>query len=642
MANFGGGSAPLNQRTLTDADFRLMVDTVVDYAIAVLDPGGIVISWNDGARLLNGYEAPEVLGRHFSLFYPSEMLDQNLPEKELETARDAGRVEQEGWRLRKDGTRFWASVVITRMNGRNGELRGFSLICRDLSERRRQDEMLRLSEERFRLLVEGVKDYAIFMLDPGGHVVSWNLGAQKNKGYEAAEIIGQHFSKFYPPEVAATGWPELELRNALRDGRFEDEGWRVRKDGSRFWASVVITALHDASGRHRGFAKVTRDLTERRRVTALEDEGRRVTNFLAMLGHELRNPLAPISNALELLKREKTESAVVLHTRDIIGRQLRQMTRLVDDLLDVGRITSGKVHLESKPVRLRDAIAQAIEAVRPLIASKSQTLHSPLGEADPWIAGDSARVIQVVSNLIHNAAKFTQSGGNIHVSLTQAGSDADISVRDDGPGIQPKDLQRIFDLFVQGEQDMARSQGGLGLGLSLVQQLVTLHGGRVSAFSTGRPGEGSEFVVQFPTAPAPATLLESEPRPVGEQRVLVVDDNKDAAETMALLLEALGYRSSIAHDGLSAIEAVKAQDPDVVLLDIGLPDLSGHEVARRLRAELVNPPALIAITGYGQASDRDTSLEVGFKAHMTKPVDVDRLSALLERLLAPKAGGAGG
>jgi PAS domain S-box-containing protein len=642
MSDFGGGSAPLNQRTLTDADFRLMVDTVVDYAIAVLDPGGIVISWNDGARLLNGYEAPEVLGRHFSLFYPSEMLDQNLPEQELETAREAGRVEQEGWRLRKDGTRFWASVVITRMTGRNGEVRGFSLICRDLSERRRQDEMLRLSEERFRLLVEGVKDYAIFMLDPGGHIVSWNLGAQKNKGYEAAEIIGQHFSKFYPPEVAATGWPELELRNALRDGRFEDEGWRVRKDGSRFWASVVITALHDASGRHRGFAKVTRDLTERRRVTALEDEGRRVTNFLAMLGHELRNPLAPISNALELLKREKTESAVVLHTRDIIGRQLRQMTRLVDDLLDVGRITSGKVHLESKPVRLRDAIAQAVEAVRPLITSKSQTLHAPVGEADPWIAGDSARVIQIVSNLIHNAAKFTQSGGNIHVSLIQAGSDADISVRDDGPGIQPKDLQRIFDLFVQGEQDMARSQGGLGLGLSLVQQLVTLHGGRVSAFSTGRPGEGSEFVVQFPTTPAPATLLESEPRPVGEQRVLVVDDNKDAAETMALLLEALGYRSSIAHDGLSAIEAVKAQDPDVVLLDIGLPDLSGHEVARRLRAELVNPPALIAVTGYGQASDRDTSLEVGFKAHMTKPVDVDRLSALLERLLAPKAGGAGG
>ena len=639
MADFGGGSAPLNQRTLTDADYRLMVDTVIDYAIAVLDPGGIVISWNDGARLLNGYEAPEVLGRHFSLFYPSETLDQSLPEKELETARQAGRVEQEGWRLRKDGTRFWASVVITRMSGRNGEVRGFSLICRDLSERRRQDEALRMSEERFRLLVEGVKDYAIFMLDPGGHVVSWNLGAQKNKGYEASEIIGQHFSTFYPPEVAATGWPELELRHALRDGRFEDEGWRVRKDGSRFWASVVITALHDASGRHRGFAKVTRDLTERRRVTALEDEGRRVTNFLAMLGHELRNPLAPISNALELLKREKTESAVVLHTRDIIGRQLRQMTRLVDDLLDVGRITSGKVHIESKPVRLRDAIAQGIEAVRPLIASKSQTLHFPLGEADPWIAGDNARVIQIVSNLIHNAAKFTQNGGNIHVSLSQAGTDADISVRDDGPGIQPKDLQRIFDLFVQGEQDMARSQGGLGLGLSLVQQLVTLHGGRVSAFSTGRAGEGSEFVVQFPTTPAPATTLESEPRPVGEQRVLVVDDNKDAAETMALLLEALGYRSSIAHDGLSAIKAVKAQDPDVVLLDIGLPDLSGHEVARRLRAELVNPPALIAITGYGQASDRDTSLEVGFKAHMTKPVDLDRVSALPARLLAPKTGG---
>ncbi|QGW80682.1 PAS domain-containing hybrid sensor histidine kinase/response regulator [Variovorax paradoxus] len=633
MADHGGGSAPLNQRTLADADFRLMVEAVSDYSIIVLDPGGIVISWNDGARKLKGYDAAEAIGRHFSLFYPSELLEQNQPDRALETVRQAGHMEEEGWRLRKDGTRFWASVVITRMTGSNGDVRGFSMITRDLSERRRQDEMLRMSEERFRLLVEGVKDYAIFMLDPAGHIVSWNLGAQKNKGYEASEIIGQHFSVFYPPEVAATGWPEQELRNALRDGRFEDEGWRIRKDGSRFWASVVITALHDATGRHRGFAKVTRDLTERRRVTALEDEGRRVTNFLAMLGHELRNPLAPISNALELLKREKAESAVIAHTRDIIGRQLKQMTRLVDDLLDVGRITSGKIHLESKPVRLRDAIAEAAEAVRPLIESKSQTLHLHLQETDPWISGDSARVIQIVSNLIHNAAKFTHNSGNVHVSLSQVGEDADISVRDDGPGIPPKDLQRIFDLFVQGEQNMARSQGGLGLGLSLVQQLTTLHGGRVSAFSTGRAGEGSEFVVQFQTTQPPMATLEAEPRPVGEQRVLVVDDNVDAAETMALLLEALGYKSSVAHGGLSAIEAVKAQDPDVVLLDIGLPDLNGHEVAKRLRAEMINPPPLIAITGYGQASDRDTSLEAGFRAHLTKPVDVDKLTALLEQLL---------
>ena len=635
MAEHGGGSAPLNQRTLTDADYRLMVEGVTDYAITVLDPGGIFISWNGGAKKLNGYDGPEVLGRHFSLLYPSELLEQNRPDRDLASALELGHVEEEGWRLRKDGTRFWASVVITRMTGTDGDVRGYSMITRDLSERRRQDEMLRMSEERFRLLVEGVKDYAIFMLDPGGHIVSWNLGAQKNKGYEASEIIGQHFSKFYPAEVAASGWPEEELRNALRDGRFEDEGWRIRKDGSRFWASVVITALHDATGKHRGFAKVTRDLTERRRVTALEDEGRRVTNFLAMLGHELRNPLAPISNALELLKREKTDSAVVAHTRDIIGRQLRQMTRLVDDLLDVGRITSGKIHLESKPVRLRDAIAQAAEAVRPLIESKSQALHLDAGATDPWVAGDSARIIQIVSNLIHNAAKFTHDGGSIWVSLSESGTNADISVRDDGPGIPPKDLSRIFDLFVQGEQNVARTQGGLGLGLSLVQQLTTLHDGRVSAFSTGRPGEGSEFVVQFPTTLAPVATLEAQPRPAGEQRVLVVDDNRDAAETMAMLLEALGYRSSVAHGGLAAIEAVKSQDPDVVLLDIGLPDLSGHEVARRLRAEMINPPPLIAVTGYGQASDRDTSLEAGFRAHLTKPVDVDRLSALLERLLEP-------
>ncbi|WP_395320856.1 PAS domain S-box protein [Variovorax sp. UC74_104] len=634
-------SRRLSPDTLTDADFRLMVEAVGDHAIVMLDPDGTIVDCNPGAQALYRCGRAGAVGQHVSLFYTPEALDEGLPARDLQQARENGRVHGEGWEVRQNGPRFWGDTVITRLDGPDGTVRGFVKITRDFTERRQQEELLRASEERFRLIVEGVKDYAIFMLDPGGHVASWNLGAQHTKGYAAEEIIGQHFSKFYPPEVAARGWPAEELRNALRDGRFEDEGWRVRKDGSRFWASVVITAVYDRAGRHRGFAKVTRDLTERRRITALEDEGRRMTTFLAMLGHELRNPLAPISNAVALLKREQTESRVLRNTRDIIDRQLRQMTRLIDDLLDVGRITSGKIQLEAKPVRLRDAVLDAADAVRALAAQKEQRLEVQVDAADPWITGDRARIVQVVSNLLHNACKFTPIGGQVTVTLAAGAADAatgmpeaEISVRDNGMGVQPQDLQKIFDLFVQGEQDVARSSGGLGLGLSLVQQLVSLHGGRVSVFSSGRPGEGSEFLVQLPAAapPEPGGGLSRSPE---DRLVLVVDDNKDAAETLSLLVQSLGYATQVVHGGLAAIEAAKELRPDVMLIDIGMPDLDGHAVVRRLRAELVDPPVAIAVTGYGQAADRETSYEAGFHSHLTKPVDVERMTDILTHLLRP-------
>ena len=633
--------APLGRRHLTDSDYRLMVECVTDYAIFMLDPEGVILSWNRGAQRIKGYEASEVVGRHMALLYPQELLDRHWPEHELAMARASGIFQDEGWRLRKDGTRFWASIVMTRIDGPNGELLGFSKITRDLSERRRHEELLRLSEERFRLLVEGVQDYAIFMLDPSGHVVSWNSGAQKTKGYAAPEIIGKHFSVFYPPDVSPD-WPNEELRIALRVGRFEDEGWRIRQDGSRFWANVIITSLTDAAGGHRGFAKVTRDLTERCRVLKLEDEGRRITNFLALLGHELRNPLAPISNAVALLERENSDSKALCATRDIIGRQLRQLNRLVDDLLDVGRITSGKIQLEAQPVRFIDALHEAVEAARPLIDHKAHVLEID-ETADPWVLGDRARIIQILSNLIGNAAKFTPPAGRISVRVLATSTITEVRVMDNGPGIPPHELQKVFQLFFQCDQDIARSQGGLGLGLSLVQQLVALHGGDISAFSKGVDGEGSEFVIRLPSAPAPAPTPEPVPEggkgadPFSGKRVLVVDDNHDSAETMAMLLDVLGYAASMAYDGLAAVQAVKADAPDLVLLDIGLPGISGLEVARRIRAEVAMPPPLIAITGYGQEHDREASLQAGFHDHLTKPVDIDKLVALLDHLLGDPA-----
>ncbi|WP_394792351.1 PAS domain S-box protein [Rhodoferax sp.] len=626
-------SAALDLQTLQDAHYRQMVMTVSDYAIFFIDLSGVVLSWNAGARLLKGYDANEVIGQHISKFYPAELMQQRWPEHELSVARSIGRIEDEGWRIRKDGTRFWANIVITRLDDADGVPIGFSKITRDLTERRRQEELLRASEERFRLLVEGVNDYAIFMLDPCGYVVSWSRGAQQSKGYAATEIIGKHFSVFYPADVVARGWPEEELRNAVRDGHFEDEGWRVRKDGTRFWANVVITTLRDAAGVHRGFAKVTRDLTESRRAMKLEDEGRKITNFLAMLGHELRNPLAPISNAVTLLEREADPSKVVRFSREIIGRQLRQLTRLVDDLLDVGRITSGRIHLESKPVRVQDLVRDAIEVVKPLCDQKNHAVDVVDDASDPWIAGDAVRLVQVLSNLLHNATKFTPLGGHIRVQTLVRGDRVDILVQDDGPGIAAADLPTIFDLFVQGAQDSARSLGGLGLGLSLVQQLVALHGGTVSAFSTGRPGEGSEFLVQLPTTPAPTTSNAASPSKPDIETVLVVDDNQDAANTLAMILEGMGYVTSVVYNGTDALEAMKTQPLAAVLLDLGLPDLSGLDVAIAVKAALAFPPPLVAITGYGQENDRAASRDAGFLAHLTKPVDVERLHGVLQQIL---------
>ncbi|HEY3697857.1 MAG TPA: PAS domain S-box protein [Spongiibacteraceae bacterium] len=608
---------PFMSATVSDADYRLMVEEVGDYAIMMLDPSGFIASWNAGGKRLKGYSADEIIGQHFSVFYPPELLARHWPEHELKMAREIGRFEDEGWRVRKDGTRFWASVIITRLTDEHGTLRGFSKITRDLSDRRRHEELLRLSEERFRLLVEGVKDYAIYMLDPAGHVASWNSGARQTKGYQASEIIGKHFSIFYPADVAATGWPDKELKKALEEGRYEEEGWRVRKDGSRFWANCIITPLFDASERLYGFAKVTRDLTEKRRVSTLEDEGRRITTFIAMLAHELRNPLAPISNALAILRLEPHLPPAVEAANDIIARQLKQLTRLVNDLLDVNRIALNKLHLETKAVALESVIAEAIETIAPLLAENEQTLDADFRGCNLWVKGDRARLVQIIGNVLHNAAKFTQRNGHIEIYLHADNQQASIVIKDNGPGIAPERIPLLFNRFSQIEDDAQKIFGGLGLGLSLAQQLAMLQGGKVQVFSTGIAGEGSEFVISFPSIAPPQENTSA----ALSKTVLVVDDNHDSADTMALLLENLGYRSIIAYDGLQALAAIRQHSPQVVLLDIGLPGMDGIEVAQRINAEFTTPPTLIAVTGYGMEKDRMRSFTAGFQAHLTKPVD---------------------
>jgi PAS domain S-box-containing protein len=525
--------------------------------------------------------------------------------------------------------------------------------------RRRSTDSLRQVEEHLEKLISSVRDYAIFLLDQEGHVLTWNAGAEAIKGYRADEILGEHFSRFYPPEALATRWPEQELAEAGRVGSFEDEGWRLRKDGSRFWASVVITALRDEEGGVRGFLKITRDLTDRRhaeealrvseealrrshddlevRVRERTAELARVdanrNRFLAMLGHELRNPLAPIRNALEILK-SGPEEAPRERALSLIERQVEHVVRLVDDLLDVSRVIHGKIELRRRIVDLATAVERGVENAQPVLDAHGHRLQVTQPAEPLWVHGDVVRLAQVVSNLLGNAAKYTPEPSRIELSTRREGGEAVLAVRDPGIGIPPELLPSIFDFFVQGESSLARSAGGLGIGLTLVHHIVALHGGTVAASSPGE-GRGAVLSVRLPLAGADRTPeIETAMAASNERRrVLVVDDNVDAAESLVELLTIWGHEATSSHDGPSALAAVAKLRPEVVLLDIGLPGMNGYEVASQLRAIPDNPVLLLAaLTGYGQPGDRERSAAAGFHVHLTKPVDAARLRELLSEL----------
>jgi PAS domain S-box-containing protein len=1076
--------------------FRLLVEGTTEYAIFMLDPNGHIRTWNAGAERLKGFRAEEIIGQHFSRLYPQEAIDRGWPDHELKVAGAEGRFEDEGWRIRKDGTQFWANVMITALYDDQGQLRGFSKVTRDLTARKNAEEALRQSEERFRLMIEGVKDYAIFLLDAEGKIESWNSGAERIKGYRAEEIIGQHFSRLYPQEAIDRGWPDHELKVARAEGRFEDEGWRMRKDGTQFWANVIITALYDREGNFRGFSKVTRDLTERKRsednarqliqesvarqaaeenarvvheererlrvtlasigdaviatnaegridflnevaerligmtateaagcprpdvfhivnaqtrrtvgnpalralkegtiiglanhtiliskdgterpiddsaapirdargevigcvlvfrdvtekkladealrqseqqfrqladampqiiwtagadgridylnrrwteftglpqtvsneawgtllhpddaqqaserwaasvkdgatfdlpvrlldsrhevyrwhlirtiavrddagnvvrwygsstdihaqkrmqqasyylaqasaalatvvdfdstlqkianlavpffadwaavdlqrdgqltrlavahqdpnkielarqlmreyppspyaeggisavfrtgqpqlmsdVTdellmksakderhlqllrslglksyicvplvvsgntrgvltfatseshrryngedlamamdlahrasvalentelyeALRDADRRKDEFLATLAHELRNPLAPIRNSLEILKMPRVDTEVADHARDVMERQVHHLVRLVDDLLDVSRIMRGKIVLRKERIELATVVARAVEAVQSLIDSQRHELSVRLTEQSLALDADPVRLAQVVVNLLTNAAKYTEPGGRIEVEANGGGGSAVLIVRDNGIGIPFDTLPRIFDLFVQVDHAAVRSQGGLGIGLTLVRNLIELHNGTIEARSDG-PGKGSEFIVRLPLAkampaqPETSGLKTQQPLASGF-RLLVVDDNQDAANSLGMLLRLQGHEVQVAYSGMATLEIVKEFLPDAVLLDIGMPGMDGYEVAKRLREQpSLQKAMLVALTGWGQQEDRRRTAEAGFDRHLVKPLDAKLLQNLLEDL--KKRSGVGG
>ncbi|WP_427306370.1 hybrid sensor histidine kinase/response regulator [Cupriavidus sp. H39] len=633
-----------DDRHAADTPYRTLVESVQDYAIFTLDVGGHVSSWNKGAARIKGYRREEILGKHFSQFYTPDAVARRWPDAELKAAAELGRFEDEGWRVRKDGSRFWANVVITALRNPEGQLIGFGKVTRDLTEQRRAAEALRQSEESLRLLVEGVKDYAIFMLDPGGHIVSWNSGASYIKGYRRDEIIGRHFSLFYPQEDLAAGKPARHLDLARRAGRIEDEGWRVRKDGSLFWANVTLTAVYDDSRALRGFAEVTRDMSERRRREELERSSQRLNEFLATLSHELRNPLAPVRNALTAMRLAPADGALANQSLALIERQVTHLSRLVDDLLDIGRITSGRIELRTGPVEFNEIIALALEGARPALDAKAQRVDLQGSSGTIRMDADRTRLVQVMQNLVLNASKFSPPGTVVTITTAAQNRTLEVRVTDQGRGISPHALEEIFQLFVQESRPGTDVHGGLGIGLSLCRSLVELHGGTIAASSAG-PGLGSTFTVRLPLPAArqsddphgailPATVPDKPD--LQAQRILLVDDNRDAADSLAMLLEMCGHEVTIAYDGSEALHVAPRCRPHIALIDLAMPGMDGYEVVRAMRGVAgTESTRFVALTGFGQPADRQHTEAAGFDAHLVKPVELETLFGTIARLRQP-------
>jgi len=454
---------------------------VLDYAIFLLDESGHILSWNAGAQRIKGYKPQEIIGKHFSIFYPEEDLAWDKPGRELKTALQEGRVEDEGWRVRKDGSRFWASVVITPLYEADGRLRGFGKVTRDLSERRLAEEHLRRSEEEFRMLVSHVTDYAIFMLDARGYVQTWNAGAQRIKGWTADEIIGKHFSTFYTQEDLDAQKPERELEMAKTAGRVEDEAWRVRKDGSLFWANVVITAVYDDDGHLQGFAKITRDLTDRRNAELAKDR------FIANAAHELRTPLSVVIGLSSHLRNPKAvEDPEFPEQIDALARQAIRMRTLVNNLLDLTQIVQGKTRPLSE-VRLDDAVERAMLTLPPPDGTSVDTAIGP-----ETVRADPGRLDQVITNLLSNAYRY----GGKRITLRSEARAPDLvvlEVADDGPGVSSELATVLFEPFKRGAETQAIE--GSGLGLAIVKGFVESFQGRIDYAPAD--GGGARFLIYF-------------------------------------------------------------------------------------------------------------------------------------------------
>jgi protein-histidine pros-kinase len=616
--------------------FRLIVEAAPN-AIVVIDESGRIALVNSQTEKLFGYSREELIGQPVEILVPKRFRDTHPALRANFFADARARPMGAGrdlYGLRKDGTEFPVEIGLNPIRTVAGMLVLSAIV--DITERQR-------AERRFRLAIESAPS-GMVMVDQDGKIVLVNSQAEELFGYSRDELIGKPVEILVPersqghhPAYRAGFFskPESRPMGAGRDlfGR--------RKDGTEFPIEIGLNPIETDEGVLALSAIV--DITERKRLERelhlrLEDlasADRQKDEFLAMLAHELRNPLAPIRNALEILDLPTANEQMNQRARDMMRRQLQHLVRLVDDLLDVSRIITGRIDLRKERFDLSAAVTRAVETVEPLITARGHRLIVSTPDEPISICADLVRLSQVIANLLTNAAKYCPQPSRIWLSARREGVDVVIRVEDEGIGIAPDMLERIFELFVQADASPGRTQGGLGIGLTLVRRLVEMHNGSIYAKSAGL-GQGSEFIVRLPAEPSDqdvpviAVPAHESWKPQQRRRVLVVDDNADAADSIAMLLEASGYSVRCVYDGVSALSAAGSYRPDVIVLDIGLPDITGYEVAKRLRGqqEFEHTP-IVAVTGYGQHDDRLRAFKAGITYHMTKPVDPNALQSVL-------------
>ncbi|WP_315764190.1 PAS domain S-box protein [Sphingomonas sp. Y38-1Y] len=630
-----------------ESRLRLLLNAVQDYAIYLLEPDGIVASWNPGAQRFKGYTADEIVGQHFSRFYTDEDRASGLPARALATAAAEGKFEAEGWRVRKDGSRFWTHVVIDAVRDDAGALIGFAKITRDITERREAELALRESEQRFRVLIQGVRDYAIYMLDPDGRVTNWNSGAEAIKGYRAEEIVGEHFSRFYTKADRAAGEPERALAIARGEGRFEKEAIRVRKSGEEFWAHIVIDAIHDESGKLTGYAKVTRDITEKKCAQAELEASREarvqgqkleaIGRLTGGVAHDFNNLLTVIRSSADLLKRADLAEEKRVRYVDAIAETADRAAALTGQLLAFAR------RQPLQPERF--AVADRVRTMTDLIGSTvGTTIRLELALADDlaWVEVDPNQLETAILNLVVNARDAMPDGGTLTIAARNvdrvpavrghaaaSGRFVAIEVADTGGGIDAETLSRVFEPFFTTKA----INKGTGLGLSQVYGFAKQSGGEVSVGS--EPGKGARFAIYLPQVDpgepqvaVPGDAVAHEPT-LPRRRVLLVEDNEIVGRFALGLFRELGQDATLATGAAAAIAEVEAADGgfDLVFSDIVMPGVNGIDLARELRRRW--PSLRIALTsGYSHVLAQEGSH--GFDL-IRKPYSLPELTAMLRR-----------
>jgi PAS domain S-box-containing protein len=633
------------ETSVADARYRLLVEAITDYAICMLDENGHVSSWNAGATRLKGYPEKEILGQHFSRFYTAEDVQAGLPVRALKTAADTGSFEGQGWRVRNDGTRFWAHVVINPIRDHSGNIVGYAKITRDLSERKAGEADLQRSDEQFRLLVQGVTDYAIYMLDPEGRVSSWNVGAERIKGYQPSEIIGDHFSRFYTQEDRAADLPRLALEEAATTGRFEKEGWRLRKDGSRFWASVIIDAIRSESGTLIGFAKITRDVTEKKESQqALERAQKELFQAQKMeavgqltggVAHDFNNLLMAVLGSLEIARKRSQQGHDVTALIDNAIEGARRGASLTQRLLAFSR----KQELKFETVDVLDLVRGMTDLLQRSIGSSIQIeTHFPLNL--PLVLSDPNQLENALLNLAVNARDAMPHGGAIDISAKRrtlnegevselkAGNYVCLSMTDAGEGMDAETLEKATAPFFT-----TKGVGkGTGLGLSMIQGLMRQSGGKLRLTSAKGQGTTAELWLPVSNDALETGRPDAEPEKAVIERsliILAVDDDPLVLMNTVLMLEDLGHTVFEAQSAVEALDVLQTEgEIDLVVTDHAMPKMTGTQLAIEMRSRGHSTPVVLA-TGYAELPDGETSDAI----RLSKPFTQAQLHEVLVKAL---------